>query len=148
MINVALIGHSYVRSLSFIGAHLRKFKNNCEFQIKYYYIKGSTFETWNDFPPKLHSLFGDVPDIVVVILGGNCIVDDVSDTTLKHNAKVFFQILRNNLSEAIIIATQVELRFYNVPNKFNAQGKKEYRKRRNKFNEFLKKCKEINFFFF
>lgn len=142
---VAYIGHSYVRDISKLGYQFSKFNDSKLFEIKYFSIPGSNFLTWIDWPDQLHSCVEFSPNILVIVLGGNSIVDQISDADLRHNCKVLFTILRNCLPKTILISTQVELRFLSTPNRFGTPEFALYKKRRDKFNQFLKSFKEKDF---
>ncbi len=64
---------------------------------------------------------------------------------MKHSAKVFFIQIKNNLPKVVIIASQIELRYVNSNNLFGTPTLEVFKRRRNKFSNFLKRTKEINF---
>lgn len=142
---VAYLGHSYVRDLESLGHYSGDFSDTESYLIDFFYIPGSKFLTWLDHPNQLQDCIDWKPDYLVVVLGGNSIVEDISDKELQEHCCSFFKVLRESLPRTILIATQVELRFNKVPNWHNAPGPEEFRKRRNKFNYFLRFFKEKNF---
>ena len=113
-------------------------EDETKFEIKYYSIPGSTFSDWIAFPSELHQCVQWKPDFVVVCLGGNSIVDSVSDYELQDRCKRFYSVLRHFLPNSILIATQVELRFVKSKDRHGTPSVEEFAKRRNKFNRFLR----------
>lgn len=145
MLKIGFVGHSFVRDLESIKDSEWKLENGRATECKYFFIPGSCYKNWVEFPQELHDLIDFKPDILVVYLGGNSIVATVSDADIKHYAKIFFDIIRNNLPKVILIASEIELRFVAPVNRFETPTVDEFKRRRNGFNFFLRKCKKINF---
>ena len=87
------------------------------------------------------------PDFVLIILGGNDFSTQLSLTTVKDHCLLFYQKLRSWLPRAKIIASQVELRWYQEHNKFETPFGIDYNYQRKYLNRFLHKLKLKDFLF-
>ncbi len=75
MIKVAIVDHSYVRDLAYIGNQYCKFLNGDNYEINYFYIAGSCFDTWTAWPQELFNVLDFEPNFIIVYLGGNSIIE-------------------------------------------------------------------------
>lgn len=141
MWRVAILGHSYIRDLYELGDTRMKFKDGIDCKIHYYFKPGSTFAKWNNYFEILDKIVELNPNIILVYLGGNSITEDISDRTLRDQAKQFYNLLRSLLPEAIVIASQIELRFVEEGNRHKTPTLQQFKIRRNTFNQFLRKFK-------
>lgn len=62
-----------------------KFNDGTVFEINYIFISGSKFNTWLKKPKEYFEWLEYNPDFIVISLGGNSIVDYISDKTIKDN---------------------------------------------------------------
>lgn len=137
---VLVFGHSYVRDLQNLGVKCMKYEQQTV-EIDYKYFSGANYSTFlSDNSPLLQSI-AHKPEVIVVILGGNSISRDVTNFELFKQCRAFYKLLRDNLPHSRIIAAQIELRFYDTPNRFGAPGPEDFRKRRNGLNRFLQSLK-------
>lgn len=141
MRKVAYLGHSYVRDLKRLDILQDKIGDSEQCVIQYFSIPGSCFKTWLDFPKQLSLCMDYNPDFLLICLGGNSITEHVSDIGLQEYCYKFYELLGSLLPNTILIAVQVETRFPIIPNKFGTPCYEIYKKRRLKFNKFLKKFK-------
>lgn len=135
-----IFGHSYVRDLATLNVNSMTFDQR-PIEIKYVSFPGANFDKFVEKPSLLNEIVSNKPDVIVVILGGNSIHKDVPNFVLFNKCKAFYQLLRNKLPNATIIASQVELRFYSTPNKFGSPSADEFKKKRNELNKCLNRLK-------
>lgn len=109
--------------------------------INYKYFPGANYSTFLSDNSLLLQSIVDKPEVVVVILGGNSISRDVTNFEVFKQCRAFYKLLRDHLPNSRIIAAQIELRFYETPNRFGAPGPEDFRKRRNQLNRFLQTLK-------
>ena len=134
---ITFIGHSYVKELA-----KRKFElmlNNMNVIPEYIGVPGGTFKTFLYHPQYLQALKDSQPDIVVVILGGN---DLKSLAGLEKNFEEcaqFYGILHETVPCDILIASQVETRFYRRNNRFGCPTHHRFDQLRRHFNRFLER---------
>ena len=80
------------------------------------------------------------PHIVVVIFGGNSITTDRTNTQNKRDAKRFYQYLRLVINpNCLVLAVQVEKRYYSHVNLYMCPEPEEYNKKRNILNNYLQR---------
>ena len=149
---VLIFGHSYVEHLKELGNWNRNLtlENGkgvgLEFEFRGYRGKDFDFFLEND---RVFNVVSEVnPDIIVVIIGGNSIVDSVTNSEIKKKSCLFFRKLNNFLSGGCIrLVAQVEPR-YSKTNKFGTPSHLLYEKRRNiinnHYNKALKKLKLVD----
>ena len=136
---VLLLGHSYVYYLKLLGDWNRKFvKENgqeVDLEFSFRWRSGKDYQWFLDEGQDFEYVKEIKPDIIVVILGGNSIVNSVSNTDIRDKAIAFFQKLKEVVEpESIIIATQVEPRFYEPGNRFDCPEPEEFNRRRQRLN--------------
>jgi lysophospholipase L1-like esterase len=141
MRKVAYLGHSYVRDLQKLNRLRDDISSSETCTIQYFCRPGSCFSTWLQRPKQLLDCVEYDPDFLVVCLGGNSIIDRVSDSLLQEQCYQFYELLNTLFPSTILISVQIEIRFPVVPNKFGTPSYGIYKKRRAKFNKFLKKFK-------
>lgn len=137
---VAILGHSIVRDLNSLGSYHGIISENHTYTLQFFYISGSCFRTWLDWPQKLHNLVEWEPHLVFLVLGSNSVLSKDSVKDLIAQARTFYQVLRNSLSEVIIVQCQIELRYLDS---FDCRGNPPraiYRSLRNTANKALLKC--------
>lgn len=135
-----ILGHSYVRDLSTLG--VQKFNINqqsCDFIYKF--IPGASYDTFLNNSSLLENKVACNPDIVVVILGGNSIVRDISNHELFRRCRRFYETLRTLLPNSLIISAQVELRPGRSSTRFESPPPWIFKQRRNQLNKFLNRLK-------
>ena len=137
---VLLFGHSYVKDLKNLG-YKSFVSNNVTFQLEYLYQPGGSYELFLNDHSLLNSAFEYQPDFIIVIIGGNALNNSKPDEEIRKQCRDFYQMLRNGLPNTTIIAAQLELRFYESNNRWNAPDSAEYLRRRNNMNTFLKRLK-------
>lgn len=135
-----LLGHSYVNHLSRLQI-TRITINNIYFDIKYLGIPGGTFVSLLNAKTIINNAVAFKPDITVVILGGNDLTNDSDNIAIYDSCREFYSFLRITLPCTIIVAAQIEKRFYLENNRFNAPNEVLYDYRRKYFNKFLKRLK-------
>ena len=145
-LRVAFLSHSYGRDLESLGA-----RQECLYgrrlDLRFFYISGSCFSDWIDWPDKLHSLIDFNPSIVFCALGGNSLKETVPLKDLKDQAKVFYEILRNNLAyNCKLVPVQVELRFLDSTNKYGTPKHEIYKPIRDRFNKILQGLDNRDYF--
>lgn len=137
---VAIFGHSYVKQLARLG-NFKCVIEGQQCELEYIYKSGASYKTFLDDDYWLQKVFSYSPDMVVVILGGNDILNNVKNATIYEHCKQFYGQLKEGLPGAKIVAAQVECRFYNEANKWNAPSELEFKKRRNDLNCYLRRLK-------
>lgn len=137
-----ILGHSFVKGLERRDVRKQFLVNQRSVDLTYKAFPGATFRTFLDEPTLIDTAIECDPDIVVIILGGNDITGNVTNTEIRANIKEFFELLKQKVKTGVkILATQVEARTYITPNHRNCPGQEEYRLRRNAINKYLQKLK-------
>ena len=139
---VLLYGHSYVRDLN----------QKCDWSqpltiqgqavradYSFRYFPGKDYEFLLHKPQEFEILASINPEYIVVILGGNSIVASKSNQEINGLATEFYQRLRASLPNAVIIATQIEPRYYPENNHFEAPPREEFNRRRVALNTYVNK---------
>ena len=134
---VTLFGHSYVGDLSRYGK-TKISVNNIDFCLDFIFVPGATFSTFINNPWYFDQLKARSPDFVIVILGGNDIKTDIDLAKNYEDCTKFYNILRERLPSAVIIAAQIENRFYLEGNRFGCPPSEKFDHLRRHFNRFLK----------
>lgn len=143
-IKVLVFGHSYVRDLESLNCkHINIDQRPVD--IEYLSFPGADYDTFIEKPTLLQKVSSHNPDFIVVILGGNSIKRDLSNFELFHKCRTFYNLLRDTIPSTTIISAQVELRFYETPNRFGAPSLELYRKKRNELNKFLNRLKKKDY---
>ena len=93
-------------------------------------------------PEHLDKISDSKPDIVVAIIGGNSIVNSSTNHEICEKLREFYKILRSKLPQTLIIAAQIEQRFYKENNRYNAPLEEEFKQRKNSMNKCLNRIKE------
>ena len=141
---VVVLGHSYVRDLSRLGNERIKVGTSLEAEISYLAFPGIKFSTFIENQGLLNFVFETQPEHLVVILGGNDFDNYRSLNEVKTSAEVFYRILKNNLPNTRIYATQVETRFYTSGNHFDCPLPEVYKYVTNYFNKKLRKLPYVD----
>ena len=141
---LAVFSHSYVRDLLTLKIFRLEFGSGLYLEVSYFGFAGARFTTFFNNPEFLSDLIAYRPHYLVVILGGNDFSTEVPLSDVCKACKDFYKVLRERLPNAMIYATQVELRFYKIPNRFSSLDNVTYKKVSGYFNNFLKKLKLID----
>ena len=136
-----IFGHSYVRDLESLG-HFSMSTSKGKINIEYSSRPGANIDTYLKDPTILEEIADSKPDIVLAIVGGNSIVNGTTNHELCVKLREFYKILRHKLPHALIIAAQVEQRFYKENNRFNAPQAEEFKARRRSLNTAIKRIKD------
>ena len=139
---VLFFGHSYVRDLS----------ERCEWShpliirgqptkpdYLFRHFPGKDYEFLLNQPQEFETVASINPDYIVVILGGNSIVKSITNVEINALATDFYERLRASLPNAVIIAAQIEPRYYPANNHFEAPTREEFNRRRVVLNNFVNK---------
>ena len=137
-LKVALFGHSYIRDLKSLGETNICDLGDAEFSLKYFSYPGATFSTFINGQRNFDALKVYQPHYIIVILGGNDLKVSVQLSDIYKECTDVYRILRETLSQAIIIASQIENRFYEPDNGFGSPAAKTFDFLRRHFNHFLK----------
>ena len=141
-----MLGHSYVRDLKRFSdwhrdLHLELDNGfNIPIDVRFQAYPGKDYSHFlNNL--ELFELVREVkPEVVVIILGGNSIVNNVTNCEINTKAKEFYVHLNNVLpSGCLRLATQIEPRFPFEGNRFGAPTAIEYGRRRNVINNYINK---------
>ena len=137
--NVVVFGHSYVRDLSRQGITEFSMADN-SFRLDYVSLPGANFCSF-DHTDHFEVVKSKKPDFVVVILGGNDLRVKTDLSKVYADCTRFYNTLRDFLPDSIIIASQIENRFYQDNNRFGCPPGKQFDYLRRHFNRFLKNKK-------
>lgn len=144
---LAIFGHSYVSDLErqFNGSEIEL--ENIKFEVSFFGHRGATFNTFLQENSLLEPLINYCPDYLIVYLGGNDLKARAELTVVKEKCKAFYNLLRDLLPSTCIIASQVELRFHETRNRFDAPLEEHYKLMRRYVNKFILslKCKDFLF---
>ena len=105
--------------------------------MDYFSFPGYGFRNFLDGKHLIADLVTCAPDIVIILLGGNDIKIDVDLNIVKKDCEGFYLLLRSKLPKSFIIASQVEHRHLDVPNRHGTPSVDLYRKLANNFNKWL-----------
>ena len=137
-----VIGNSHVNRLKQIAD--RHFDHlGTRVYINYYGVSGGSFHSFTENNCALlywlKNRFN--PQVIVCLIGGNAvsIIDD--NQTYYAVAEGFYESVRLIFKGAYIVASQLEARYYQPGNKFNAPLEKEYKSRRVAINHFVSSLK-------
>ena len=140
-----IVGHSYVRELRRQGSwHLNlKLKlaqgeeQPCDVIFQEYPGKDYRFFLDNR---NLFSKIGEVnPDIIVIILGGNSIVESKTNPEITQEIREFYGLLNGMLNGCLRLAVQIEPRFPIPNNPHGAPESHVFNQRRHVINNFVNK---------
>ena len=137
---VAILGHSIARDLNSLGAFNGIISEDHSYTLQFFFISGSCFRTWLDWPQKLHDLIEWEPHLIFLVLGSNSVLSKDSVKNLVKEAETFYRVLKNSLPQVVIVQCQIELRFLD---RFDFRGnppRSIYRSLRNTANKALLKC--------
>lgn len=142
--NILLFGHSYVRDLSRFGNWDREVelatgeKVWAEFQFMAY--PDVDYAYFLDHPEEMSQIQELDPDVIIVILGGNSVTSDLSNSQIKEKAFAFYTLLKTAVRpECIKLAMQIEPRFESPGNSRGAPLASEFNRRRQILNNFTNK---------
>ena len=109
--------------------------------LEFVFKRGGSYQTYLDNNYLFERARLTNADVVLVILGGNAISNDVTNPEIYAVARKFYTKLRESFPNSKIIAAQVECRYYQPENRWNCPSGKGYCKRRIALNNFLKRLK-------
>ena len=143
---VLVVGHNYARDLKRMIPHYNnltlELKNDEEvqFDIRFLAYPGKDYEHFLDNPELFDLIKSEEPDVIVIILGGNSIVESKTNTQITQNIKLFYTHLNSVVRDSCIrLAVQIEARFPLPNNPFGAPLAFEYNQRRNVINNYVNK---------
>ena len=139
---LSIVGHSYVKDLFKLGNTNLVINQNLNFDIHYHFQGGATFDTYLSNPAYLTEISNFLPDVIIIILGGNDIVKHVPNSEIYQKCRELFALIKETLPECLIIASEIEKRFYTTENRWNSPLAKEFHFRSRDFNNFLKRNKQ------
>lgn len=139
-----IFGHSYVRS--FARTNIFNFQyGEVTVNVKYSYYPGVNYRKVLDNPHILtDTILTYNPDFLICIVGGNSISTNSTSAELCRDCRRFYELIRSLSSDLIIIPAQIELRYYELGNKFNSPTFYQYKKKRDALNKFINKLKIKN----
>ena len=141
---VLLFGHSYVHYLRRLGNWNRCVKlqsgEEVELEFVFHSRPGKDYWFFNNNPEEFDRISNEKPDILVCVLGGNSIVESVSDDQLRLEAQEFYGNVRKVAGPSCrILAAQVEPRYAEEGNKFGTPQLELFNKRRQLINNYINK---------
>ena len=131
-----IFGHSWVERLARLGIKSIE-QDGRKIEVLYKYKPGLTFERINGDERLLHEVGQYLPQYVLVILGGNDVGSAKPIEEVENECAIFYSTLREFVPQAIIIAAQMENRFYEKDNEWGAPTGEEFEKKRKRFNRFV-----------
>ena len=142
---VTITGHSYVRELEGLGIRYSRVQGHpVEFQ--YIHRGGASYES--HLRGRDHHLFEKIrntaPDVIIVILAGNSLTSGNTDIEILAQSDEYFKTLRWFAPNSLIVAAQIELRFYRPGNRFGSPLIEEYTRRRLYLNREIQKCQYVD----
>lgn len=146
---VLLFGHSYVNNLRNLGGWDRSLNlstgNSIDLEFAFHSRPGKDYNFFNNNPEEFDRITDVKPDILVCIVGGNLIVESVSNDQLRQEALKFYR----NVGEVAnpnckVLATQVEPRYAAAGNRFGTPQIDEYNRKRQLINNFVNKSLRQN----
>ena len=141
---VTVLGHSYVRDLAGYSNSILRISDSLIFEIQYIYVPGARFQTFIDRPHLIQQAAQYNPDIVIVLLGGNDISENVPLTNIREICSKFYSLLNSYLTNKFVISVQVEPRYLTRVNRHGTPAAQEYQRLSGYFNFWLKKQKFKN----
>ena len=138
-----ILGHSYVRDLerNFVWQPYREVivdESVVRLRVHFQAYPGKDIPYFLEHPETFDRIASVKPDIIVVILGGNSIVSDLSNQQLRDNLFEFYDCLNSVLTPGCLrLAMQVEPRRPIAGNRFRAPEYREFNRRRNIVNAYM-----------
>lgn len=139
---VLVYGHSYVRELEQKCDWPQSLTvNDQELDVlfTFRYFPGKNYQFLVERPQEFEILEELNPDYMIIILGGNSIVDTWSNGEVKALANEFYEKLNESLPDTVKIAVQIEPRYYEEDNPFGAPTADDFNRRRQIINNFVNK---------
>ena len=135
---VVIFGHSFVRDIASLGRRVITLSNDVEFCLNYLSVPGASFATFLNDNKHFEHLRSLNPDFVIVLLGGNDLRIDTELAEVYKDCTKFYTRLREIVPDSIIIASQIENRFYKSENRFGSPVGENFDFLRRHFNRFLR----------
>lgn len=138
------MGHSYVKYLQRLPERQATLTLDCgeeaSRELQFSAHPGKDYPHFLNNPEILEALGNQNIDVVVTILGGNSIVDSVTNTDINLRASEYYKWLRQIVGPSCLsLAAQIEPRFCSKGNKFGTPQPVEYNRWRQVLNNFLNK---------
>ena len=130
------MGHSYVKQLATME-RINMEVRNFSFEMKYFHHSGASYDTYLQNEDWFREIARYEPHYVVVILAGSSISCDAGRNVVRSQCAEFYQRLRYNLPNTIIISSQCEMRYYQTGNKLKAPVGNQYFSDRNYINNVI-----------
>ena len=137
---VALLGHSFVRDLSYA----RVSSSDSAHTFAYFWRPGSCFTYWLNWPSQLRDCISFNPDIIYIVLGSNSIGGQLL-CEIKQNAKSFYKLLKEALPSTLVVQCEVENRYLVHPNSRGTPSHSEYHRLRRRLNQYFSSDKTKDF---
>ena len=118
-----------------------KVSEDVSLDIEFSFVGGATFDTFLSDPSLLSNVFERPPEVLVVVLGGNDIKENVDLLKVRKGCQEFYELCRRHLPNTYIIASQIEPRYLQATNRFGTPKTSEFIKLTNYFNRWLNKQK-------
>ena len=131
-----IVGHSWVERLKRLKINSFK-QDGREVEVRYKFRRGLTYDEVLGDETILYEAGKWVPHYVLVIMGGNDIGSPKPIEEVETECSIFHSILREHCPQAIIIAAQMENRFYEEGNIWGAPTGTDFAKKRKRFNSFM-----------
>ena len=141
---VAFIGHSYCRDLSRLNPFSNALGSGQFFDHEFFYVPGSNVKDWSSHPKQLENVIRYEPNIIVLILGGNYLLNHVSNAEWKDKYQKLIDIIKIRIESCRIIAVEIESRFVKNHNAFNAPTEEGFNARKKTLNNWLNKNPSIH----
>ena len=138
---IALLGHSFVHDLEY-----HALGTDSVHEFRFYWKPGSCFDFWNGKPRQLLDCIAYKPDVLYIVLGSNSIVDSIPLSGTKQNAKSFYETLKIELPDTILVQCEIEDRFLSAFNHKGTPPHVDYHRLRRRLNQYLSKIKTIDYF--
>lgn len=139
---VLVYGHSYVRDLQSKcqwGDSILVKEKPEKVEYHFRYFCGKDFEFILNREGEFDIVDSLAPDVIVVVLGGNSIVNSKTNDQIRTLILDFFSKLRESLPDCTIIAAQIEPRFCDPGNRHGTPEAEEFNRRRTVLNNFMNK---------
>lgn len=140
---VVLVGHSYVRYLEWLPGWEDSvtLDNGEEVKLEFEFLSpGKDYQYFLDNPWVLDAISNLNPEVVVTILGGNSIVNTVTNSEINNRASAFYTRLNQVVGpNCLKLAVQIEPRFCSAGNSSGIPEPVEFNQRRQVLNNYLNK---------
>ena len=141
---VLLFGHSYVNNLRNLGGWDRSLHlsggQKIDLEFAFHSRPGKDYDFFYNNPEEFDRISEVNPDILVCILGGNLIVESVTDHQLRQEVLKFYKSIRDTVGLGCkVLSAQVEPRYAAKGNRFGTPQIESYNRKRQLINNFVNK---------